>query len=91
MQADCASCAHPPHAPPALLAPPVRPFPRYQQQLAEQQQQKAGGYDARGQHQATAAANLYDQSSGAQNFQALYDQLQGQLKQQQAQQQYRRS
>lgn len=63
----------------------------YQQQLAEQQQQKAGGYDARGQQQATAAHTMYDQTSGAQNFQALYDQLQGQLKQQQAQQQYRRS
>ena len=75
----------------ARLASPLIPNPRYQQQLAEQQQQKAGGYDARGQQQATAAHTMYDQTSGAQNFQALYDQLQGQLKQQQAQQQYRRS
>lgn len=49
----------------------------YQQQLAEKQQGRSNG----------AAQNLYGQASGAQDFNALYEQLQQQLRQQQA---YRR-
>lgn len=50
----------------------------YQQQLAEQQQTQQSGSKHRQQN--AAVNNMYDQSSGAQNFNSLYEQLQQQVR-----------
>lgn len=50
----------------------------YQQQLAEQQASRQSGSKHRQQN--AAVNNMYDQTSGAQNFQSLYEQLQAQVR-----------